>query len=95
MQNHVEVIFSPGLTAPLFQKYVQFSSGMTVLDALHQTGLYQSFPEATAFSVGIFSKKVELNTFLSPGDRVEIYRPLTCNPKERRRQKARSTLPRT
>ncbi len=88
MTNHVEIIFSPGPRALLLQKTVLFHPGMTVEDALNQTTLFSDFPEAKCFSVGIFSKKVELNTVLSKGDRIEIYRPLTCNPKERRRKKA-------
>ena len=91
MTNRVEIIFSPGLLAPLFQQVVLFHPGMTVEDALNQTTLYSEFPEAKCFSVGIFSKKVELNTILSKGDRIEIYRALACNPKERRRKKALST----
>lgn len=38
--------------------------------------------------VGIFAQKVALDTLLEAGDRVEIYRPLTADPKEVRRQLA-------
>ncbi|MCF6767123.1 RnfH family protein [Thiotrichales bacterium 19S11-10] len=39
-------------------------------------------------SVGIFSKKKELNDLVFPNDRVEIYRPLTIDPMEARRIRA-------
>jgi len=38
--------------------------------------------------IGIFSQKVTLDTLLEEGDRLEIYRPLTADPKEVRRQLA-------
>lgn len=38
--------------------------------------------------VGIFGKKVALETELRSGDRVEIYRPLQMDPKEARRKRA-------
>lgn len=39
-------------------------------------------------SVGIYAQPAELDTLLEDGDRVEIYRPLTADPKEVRRQLA-------
>ena len=39
-------------------------------------------------AVGIFSRKVPLDHVLRDGDRIEIYRPLTADPKEMRRQRA-------
>lgn len=38
--------------------------------------------------VGIFGKKVSLDTQVHPGDRVEIYQALKIDPKEARRQRA-------
>jgi putative ubiquitin-RnfH superfamily antitoxin RatB of RatAB toxin-antitoxin module len=38
--------------------------------------------------VGIFSRPVSHDTLLREGDRVEVYRPLKVDPKERRRQVA-------
>jgi hypothetical protein len=39
--------------------------------------------------VGIFGRLVALEHALATGDRVEIYRPLTADPKEARRRRAR------
>lgn len=39
--------------------------------------------------LGIFSRRVEPDHVLAAGDRVEIYRPLTLDPMEARRRRAR------
>jgi hypothetical protein len=36
--------------------------------------------DLTQQKVGIFGKLVKLDAPLQPGDRVEIYRPITCDP---------------
>ena len=58
-------------------------AGATVRDALVAANV-------TAESAGIFGRRVELQTRLAEGDRVEIYRPLAMDPKEARRLRARS-----
>ena len=57
-------------------------AGATVRDALAASGLRGD-------RVGIFGKRVSLDTRLADGDRVEIYRPLAIDPKEARRRRAR------
>lgn len=86
MQKH-EVIFIPA-NKPLFQVEVEVDAGATVLDALELSGVYHTYPETKDFSIGIFSKTVNLNTVLRPGDRIEIYRELTIDPKEKRKMRA-------
>jgi putative ubiquitin-RnfH superfamily antitoxin RatB of RatAB toxin-antitoxin module len=39
--------------------------------------------------VGIFGRIVDLHRAVVAGDRIEIYRPLTADPKEARRRRAR------
>ncbi|WP_058533045.1 RnfH family protein [Legionella saoudiensis] len=68
---------------------LELPPGATVADALHASGIHQSHPETKDMPVGIYAKQVALDTMLKEGDRVEIYRPLTVDPKENRRQKAR------
>ena len=62
----------------------------TVRQAIEQSGILNQFKEIdlTQNKVGIFSKKVALGVVLQSGDRVEIYRPLLINPKDRRRKLA-------
>lgn len=59
----------------------------TVKLAIERSGIINYFPEIdlTQNKVGIFGKIVDLNLLISPGDRVEIYRPLICDPKQARR----------
>jgi putative ubiquitin-RnfH superfamily antitoxin RatB of RatAB toxin-antitoxin module len=40
-------------------------------------------------AVGIFGERKPRDALLQDGDRVEIYRPLTLDPRERRRQRTR------
>jgi len=61
---------------------VELPAGAVVRDALRAAGVQ-------AEEVGVFGKRVRADTPLADGDRVEIYRPLALDPKERRRQRAR------
>ena len=63
--------------------------GTTVAQALTYSKIHHTHPETTALAVGIFSKVVPLETVLRDGDRIELYRPLLVDPKEKRRQLAR------
>jgi hypothetical protein len=62
---------------------IRLPEGATVSDALAMAGV-------EANQVGIFGKRVGLETRLADGDRVEIYRPLAMDPKEARRKRAAS-----
>lgn len=65
---------------------VQLPAGATLRDALVASGLDLQMQHHT---YGIFGKRVALDQPLAEGDRVEIYRPLTMDPKEARRLRAR------
>lgn len=67
---------------------VAFQQGMTVADAIQQSGIATQTTLAEPLSVGIFGVRVELQHQLQAGDRVEIYRALTINPKDIRRKRA-------
>ena len=56
--------------------------GATVREAIERSGVLKQFPQIdlSAQKVGIFSKVVKLDAPLRAGDRVEIYRPITCDP---------------
>ena len=83
----VELVYAPQGQLPLHVN-VPFVSGMTVADVLNQSDLFEQYPEARDCLLGIFSKRVSMDTALRPGDRVELYRPLLSDPKEKRRQRA-------
>jgi putative ubiquitin-RnfH superfamily antitoxin RatB of RatAB toxin-antitoxin module len=85
---HVELIFVDADQIP-FHSTLSLKLGATVLDALTDAKVYQIHPETKNLPVGIYAKLVTLDTVLKDGDRIEIYRPLTIDPKEKRRRLAR------
>ncbi|KTD62555.1 RnfH family protein [Legionella spiritensis] len=66
------------------------AEGTTVGEAIARSGLVASHPETSDLPVGVFSRTVSGDTILKNGDRMEIYRPLTIDPKQKRRDRARS-----
>ncbi len=83
----VEVAYAE--PARQFLEAVELPSGSTVSDAIAASGVEAAFGiEASAFDVGIWSRPVERTLALGEGDRVELYRPLTIDPKDARRKRA-------
>ncbi len=64
--------------------------GATVADAIRASGVLDRRPEmaAAAPDVGIWGRASAMTQRLEDGDRVELYRPLTVDPKEARRVRA-------
>ena len=72
-------------------RQVNLPAGSQVITAIEQSGILQEMPDV-AFDpsrIGIFSRRVAPDEMLHDGDRVEIYRPLTLDPKDARRRRAR------
>jgi putative ubiquitin-RnfH superfamily antitoxin RatB of RatAB toxin-antitoxin module len=69
---------------------VTLPAGATVADAIRASGVLGRRPEmaAAAPDVGIWGRACALAQRLEDGDRVELYRPLTVDPKEARRVRA-------
>ena len=67
---------------------VEAPDGATIADAIERSGILRQFPEIDLEQqkVGIFGKLAKLDAALADGDRVEIYRPITCDPKTVRRK---------
>jgi putative ubiquitin-RnfH superfamily antitoxin RatB of RatAB toxin-antitoxin module len=67
---------------------VEVPDGATVKDAIERSGILKQFPEIDLEQqkVGIFSKLAKLDAAIEDGDRVEIYRPIVCDPKTVRRK---------
>ena len=65
-------------------------AGATVADAIRASGVLDRRPEivAAAPDVGIWGRACAMTQRLEDGDRVELYRPLTVDPKEARRVRA-------
>lgn len=72
-----------------FHIAVPFQQGMTALDAIEQSGIRAQISLPEPLSLGIFGVRLQdPNQILQVGDRVEIYRALTVNPKDTRRKRA-------
>lgn len=71
---------------------LELPHGSSVADAIRCSGLAAEVVdlEVKEGQVGIFYRPCALATVLREGDRVEIYRPLTNDPKEMRRRRAAS-----
>lgn len=87
----VEVVYALPETQQLIE--LKVAAGTTAREAIENSGILQHFPEIdlSKHKIGIFGKAVRLDRVLSPGDRVEIYRPLIADPKEARRRRAGKT----
>lgn len=59
---------------------IEIRPGTTVGEAIAAAGLAPG-----AGGVGVFGKPRQLSDLVAPGDRIELYRPLTMDPKDRRR----------
>jgi len=60
---------------------IEMSGLLNKIDALNDTPINE-------LNIGVFAQKVTADYLLEEGDRVEIYRPLSADPKEVRRQLA-------
>lgn len=55
----------------------------TVQDAIEKSGILKRFPELdnAQLRLGIFGKLTKLESLLTDGDRIEIYRPIIADPR--------------
>ncbi|MFN3920377.1 MAG: RnfH family protein [Methylohalobius sp.] len=87
MAEAVEVVYA----LPEVQRVIEipFVSGMRVAQAIERSGILEEFPkiDLAMAKVGVFGRLCRLDRQLTPGDRVEIYRPLAIDPKQARRLK--------
>ena len=82
------------LAEPTRQQVVRLAvpARTTAWEALLRSGLIESREDldATVLGVAIHGRKVEKDHELEPGDRVEVLRPLSEDPRNRRRRLARA-----
>ena len=75
---------------------LQVKKGSTVFEAIELSGILKYYPEINSpflkDRLGIYGQSVSPGTELKDLDRIEIYRPLLRDPKEARREKAKSFL---
>lgn len=61
----------------------------TVQDAIELSGVLKQYPtiDLTSQKVGIFGKLSKLDAPIKEGDRIEIYRQITCDPAQVKRRR--------
>jgi len=86
----VEVVYA--LPAEQVVLVLEVEGGTTVAEAIKRSGIVSRFPEigSAPALVGIFGKRTTLSTPVRDGDRIELYRRLTAEPKAARRNRAQS-----
>ena len=70
---------------------LEVPEGTTVAQAIALSGIEATYPHINIreMQIGIFGTVVPRTALLGEGDRVEIYRPLTTDPKEARRRRSK------
>ena len=88
----VEVVYATALVQRLCK--VDVPDGASVAAAIAASGLVEELNlDEETLDVGIWSRRVSLDTKVKPGDRIEIYRPLKIDPKLARRERAAAAKP--
>ena len=81
---HVEVAYA--LADRQYLYTLELAKGSTAEQAVAASPLRKDEPDVEMGKLGIFSRPVAGDTVLRDGDRVEVYRPLKADPRERRRR---------
>lgn len=89
MADTIDVEVAYADPARQFLRRITLDAGATIADAIAASGLEAELGiDASTLATGIWSKPKPRDTPLTDGDRVELYRPLTADPKEARRRRA-------
>jgi putative ubiquitin-RnfH superfamily antitoxin RatB of RatAB toxin-antitoxin module len=84
----VAVVYSP-TQREVLEIILHLAPGSSVLQALQSSGVLQLFTgiDLSTTAVGVWGRQAKLNQTLRENDRIEIYRPLTVDPKVARRER--------
>jgi putative ubiquitin-RnfH superfamily antitoxin RatB of RatAB toxin-antitoxin module len=86
---HVEVVYCPA-PGQVDLCPLDLSDGATALDALQASGLIERHGlDAGRVDLGVWFKACPADQVLRDRDQVQVYRPLTVDPKEARRLRYR------
>ena len=82
----IEVVYA--LSRKQWIVSIPCTDGMTALEAAERSGLMDEHPEIRGrpLVLGLFGTEIEHRHVLGDGDRVEICRPLSLDPREMRRR---------
>jgi putative ubiquitin-RnfH superfamily antitoxin RatB of RatAB toxin-antitoxin module len=88
----VEVVYA--LSDNQVLEYLKVPYGTTVAKAVQLSGICNRFPEIQPDNknLGVFGKLVKPESILHNHDRVEIYRPIIIDPKEKRRKRVEKVM---
>lgn len=92
----VTVVYSPG-PRQVSEWTLRLTAPCNVQQALQASGLAQTYPglDLATCPVGVWGRKAALGQTLRDQDRVELYRPLSVDPKIARRERFASQGART
>lgn len=84
----VDLVYCPRVAA-VDVRTLDLPQDATVRDAVAQSGILSAHPQLdlAKLRVGIWGRRCRLDKVLRQGDRIEVYRALTVDPKEARRQR--------
>ena len=84
----IEVVYALPEEQVIFTAEV--AENATIRDGIEASGVLERYPEidVATVKVGIFGKLAPMKTVLRAKDRIEIYRPLSADPKEVRKKRA-------
>ena len=88
--EHIRVEVAYALPDEQWILPLELPTDSTVKQAIDHSGILTRFPDIdlSQNAVGVFGRLVSLTRVLQEGDRVEIYRPLSTDPKLARRRRA-------
>lgn len=82
----IEVVYA--LPHQVWRRHVDIEPGATAAEVLRRSQLLADIG-ADDMQLGVFGRKVGHDHVMQRGERLELYRPLIADPKQRRRQRAR------
>lgn len=90
MAEHIDISVVYADERGILERHLEVPRGTTAGQALRQAQLQRERPGLTVGEgdLGVFGRRVSPGHVLRAGDRVEVYRPLTIDPMQARRQRA-------
>ena len=94
MNKLIEIEVAYALPKNQILERLKVPNGTTVAQAVQLSGICKKFSEIQLDNknLGVFGKLVKSETILRNHDRVEIYRPVTVDPKEKRRKRVEKII---
>ena len=94
MSELIEIEVAYALPGNQTLECLKVANGTTVAQAVKLSGICNKFPEIQPNdkNLGIFGKLVNSEAILHNHDRIEIYRPITVDPKEKRRKRVEKSI---